>query len=66
MTATFADATRRWCALAARLLGWRPGEFWSATPEELLMALADPAGSDPASPPSREAIARMMERDTHE
>jgi hypothetical protein len=66
MTDTFAAAARRWCALAAQLLGWRPAEFWNATPAELVMALADPASPDPACPPSREAIARMMERDTHE
>jgi hypothetical protein len=64
MTDTFGDAAARWCALAARLLGWRPAEFWGATPAELAMALAAP--EDPATPypPSREAIARMMERDT--
>lgn len=63
MTDTFGDAATRWCAFAARLLGWRPCEFWSATPAELAMALAAP--EDPATPipPSREAIARMMERD---
>lgn len=66
MTVTFGSAATRWCGLSARLLGWRPGEFWSATPAELAMALAEP--SDPAcpSPPSREMIARMMERDGHE
>lgn len=61
---TFAGAARRCCTLSARLLGWRPGEFWTATPAELALALADPC--DPASPtlPSRDLIARMMERDT--
>jgi Phage tail assembly chaperone protein, TAC len=47
-------------------LGWRPGEFWSATPAELLMALSDPADPACPSPLSREMIARMMERDAHE
>jgi hypothetical protein len=63
VTATFADAATRWCGLSARLLGWRPADFWNATPAELAMALADPA--DPACPfpPNREMIARMMERD---
>jgi hypothetical protein len=60
---TFADAAARWCALAARLLGWRPGEFWQATPAELAMALAAPDGPTAPLPPTREAIARMMERD---
>jgi hypothetical protein len=66
VSATFATGAARWCSLSARLLGWRPGEFWSATPAELLMALSDPA--DPACPfpLSREMIARMMERDAHE
>jgi hypothetical protein len=63
MTATFGEAAARWCALAARLLGWRPGEFWGATPTELAMALAAPEDPNTPSPPSREAIARMMERD---
>ncbi|UYV16113.1 phage tail assembly chaperone [Porphyrobacter sp. ULC335] len=66
MTATFADAASRWCGLAARLLGWRPAEFWSATPAELAMALS--AADDLAAlpPPTRETIARMMERDADE
>jgi hypothetical protein len=66
VTSTFAACAARWCSLSARLLGWRPGEFWSATPAELAMALAAP--DDPACPPppSREMIARMMERDADE
>jgi len=60
---TFAAAARRWCPLAARLLGWRPDEFWRATPAELVLALADPDGGEAITPPTREAIARMMERD---
>lgn len=66
MTTGFGEAAARWCGLSARLLGWRPAEFWSATPAELAMALATP--DDPADlvPPSRETIARMMERDAHE
>jgi len=63
VTKTFAEASRRCCALAARLLGWRPDEFWRATPAELAMALADPFYTAAVAPPSREMIARMMERD---
>jgi uncharacterized phage protein (TIGR02216 family) len=59
----FAVATRRWFPLAARLLGWRPDEFWRATPAELTLALADPNGAETTAPPTRETIARMMERD---
>lgn len=63
MTATFGDAAARWCGLSSRLLGWRPADFWAATPAELAMALADPADPTCPSPPSREMIAKMMERD---
>ena len=59
---TFAETAARLAGIAARLLGWRPAEFWSATPAELALCLADP--STPAGEPlSREAIRRMMERD---
>ena len=67
MSASLADTAPRLCALAAQVLGWRPGEFWSATPAELAMALApleDSAAAVP--PPSRDTIARMMERDAHD
>lgn len=66
MSDSFAGAAARWCALAARLLGWRPGEFWNATPAELAMALAAPDDAATPSPPNREAIARMMERDAND
>ena len=64
MTETFGNAAIHWCARSARLLGWRPAEFWGATPAELVMALAAPEDAFAASPPDREIIARMMERDT--
>ncbi len=64
MSASFAAAARRWNALAAQLLGWRPDDFWQATPAELMMALADPDGAEATLPPSREAITRMMERES--
>jgi uncharacterized phage protein (TIGR02216 family) len=66
VTETFAEASRRCCALSARLLGWPPDEFWRATPAELTMALADPIDAVAVAPPSRETIARMMERDADE
>lgn len=66
MNQTFGEAAARWCGLAARLLGWRPAEFWSATPAELAMALSAPDDLASLPPPSRELIANMMERDKHE
>ena len=35
----FGEAAERLCGLAAQLLGWRPDEFWKATPAELATAL---------------------------
>ncbi|MGH6786790.1 MAG: phage tail assembly chaperone [Novosphingobium sp.] len=51
----------RWQALAARLLGWRPADFWNATPAELAASLAPP---DPAAAPlGRDDLSRLMERE---
>jgi hypothetical protein len=66
MSHSFGEAAGRWCGLAARLLGWRPSEFWSATPAELAMALSAPDDLAAPPPPSRELIAHMMECDRHE
>ena len=46
---TFGDAAARLCGAAAALLGWRPNEFWDATPAELATALslAGEAGDAP-------------------
>jgi hypothetical protein len=63
MNESFAATARRWNTLAARLLGWRPDDFWSATPAELVMALAEPGEVAANMPPSRELIAQMMERE---
>lgn len=65
MSARFSDTARSWCCLAARLLGWTPGEFWLATPAELVIALHDPDEPNIPAAPSRDCIARMMERDTN-
>ena len=60
MSAPFAAAALRLYALAARLLGWRPADFWAATPAELVAALGPP---DTAQPLGRDEFTRMMERD---
>ena len=62
---SFRDAAPEWGWLAARALGWRPAEFWQATPSELLTALVDPRGGSGQHAPSRDLIETMMERDTH-
>jgi len=50
---TFADAARLLAGQAGLLLGWRPEEFWRATPDELNDALAPltaMGGTGPAMP----------------
>ena len=61
MSPAFGPGAVRLSGLAARLLGWRPGEFWAATPAELAAALAPPAAS--GGPLSRSEFNHLMERD---
>lgn len=61
MTERFGPAALRLYALAARLLGWRPAEFWAATPAELAAALAPPEEAGPLM--GRDDLNRMMEHD---
>lgn len=65
MSETFGEASSRMIGLAACMLGWRPHEFWQATPAELAAALRDPSDVAANSAPSRDQIAQMMERDNH-
>jgi len=56
----FAEGAARLAGQAGALLGWRPGEFWEATPEELaavLGALAGPSGAAAGA----DDIARLKE-----
>ena len=43
----FGECAARLSGAASLLLGWRPDEFWNATPAELALALHPPAGSEP-------------------
>ncbi len=56
--ADFAAAARRAAGVAARL-GWRPDDFWAATPADLRLAL----GFDDDGGPSADAglLSRLME-----
>lgn len=64
MSEQFCDRLPRLAALSARILGWRPNDFWTATPAELAMSLADP--DDPvAAPMGRDELNTLMERDSH-
>ncbi|AKH43482.1 putative phage protein (TIGR02216 family) [Altererythrobacter atlanticus] len=62
MSACFAAAALRLSGLASRQLGWRPDDFWSATPAELMAILAPPEGHRDA-PLSRHEMQQLMERE---
>ncbi|MDB5689315.1 MAG: hypothetical protein JWL91_1191 [Sphingomonas bacterium] len=52
MSDRFADAAERLAGLAAAIAGWRPDEFWRATPAELatiLRALGGDGGGPDAA-----------------
>jgi hypothetical protein len=56
----FAGAARRAVRVAAALLGWRPAEFWAATPEDLRTALGlDEV--DAGAPATGDLLRQLME-----
>ncbi len=57
---SFADAARGAAHVAAAALGWRPADFWAATPAELVTALG--LDAPPAATVNRDALASLMER----
>jgi hypothetical protein len=58
----FSDGARRLAGLAGALLGWRPGEFWSATPAELAAVIEAYAGGggEEVTPGDVERLQRMF------
>lgn len=57
----FADMARRLAHLAAVAMGWRPGEFWAATPAELVTTLGLDAPADDR-PADTAMLKGLMER----
>jgi hypothetical protein len=57
---TFGESALHLARLAGRVLGWRPHEFWGATPAELAAIL----GAEPQAGLARADLARMMEQET--
>ena len=55
----FSESAGRLAGLAGALLGWRPGEFWEATPAELA-AILEALAPAPAAV-SHEDLARLKE-----
>lgn len=63
MTERFAPAAGRLAGLAGRVLGWKPPEFWAATPAELA-AILRPLANQTAEPSlSRSDLTRLMEQE---
>ena len=64
MSAIFADGAARLAGQVPRLLGWRPADFWDATPAELAAILTsfEPAGAEPLS---RSELDHLLEQDRH-
>ena len=56
----FARAATRLDGPSGALFGWRPGDFWNATPDELAALLTALDGEAPV-PPDAGTLARLME-----
>lgn len=61
MRAMFMEGAARLAGIAAVLLGWRPGEFWAATPDELAGVLRALNGeAEGAGAMDRAGLEQMM------
>ena len=58
----FEAAARRAARVAAVTLGWRPDDFWAATPAELQLALEGRFGAAPALALGRGELVKLRER----
>lgn len=65
MSETLAAQTARLIPLAARALGWTPDTFWSSTPADLALALADPAGASGGDGLTRRELDHLIESERH-
>jgi hypothetical protein len=61
---TFAETAARLAGIVGALAGWRPDEFWAATPQELETLLAAFASAEGAGapPPDAALIAALKEQ----
>jgi len=57
----FAESAARLAGLSGALIGWRPDEFWRATPAELAAVLRAMAGGDSPAPAGAGDLARLKE-----
>lgn len=61
MTRYFATAALPLCGTMARVAGWRPDEFWAATPADVAAVLGGWAADGGDAGVDRDALAAMME-----
>jgi hypothetical protein len=61
---TFAKSAGRLAGLVPRALGWRPGEFWNATPAEIAAIFLTEHQSG-AAPLTRGELTVLLEQDRH-
>ena len=62
MTMSAIHSAVRLAGVTARVLGWRPDEFWGATPADVAAVLAAWRDVDDAAGPDRAELAAMMEQ----
>lgn len=58
----FGTAALALAGVMARALGWRPDEFWAATPADVAAALGGWRDENPAGGVDRAGLAAMMEQ----
>ena len=57
----FNEAAVRLAGIAGALLGWRPADFWAATPAELAAIVAAMAGDRAGTAADAADLARLTE-----
>ena len=62
---TFAANAVRLAGLVPRALGWRPSDFWNATPAELAAIFTAAEDSPGGAPLTRGELAALLEQDGH-
>lgn len=61
MSDSFVDHAARLSGRICALLGWRPAEFWAATPAELAAIIAALSGdTESRAPPDPGLVAQLM------
>jgi hypothetical protein len=58
---TFAARAARLAGAAGVAFGWRPDDFWRATPDELAALVRAAGGDEAVRPPDAALIARLLQ-----